>query len=240
MKIELFCSVCDNNSPVEVEVNETNMYELTCSKGHKSKCFVQVQKFELLFELGAYALLDGYTREAVSSFAVAIERLHEYCINILMIKNGASKELREQTFKMVSVNSERQLGAFYYLYVNEFQEPPEQISRTRVTFRNAVTHKGKIPTYDETIEYAEYVFGYMIRLLQKLRSMENISTHELQHYNDYQLPPYDCKDTSPSNIPSGKVVLSMIGTSSGNKDYSDKDFKLQLEQLKQRERWLYN
>lgn len=239
MKMNLYCHSCDLFYPIEIEINERNIYELECFEGHKTTCLLNQRKFEILYEIGAYALIDGYTREAVSSFAVAVERLHEYCINILLIKNGISKEDREKTFKMVSNMSERQLGAFYYLYLNEFGEPPEQISNKKSEFRNKVTHKGVIPTYEQVLEYAEYIFEYIIHLLQKLRTFKDIIKYELQYELDYQYPIYDYKD--PDLIPFQQIIVpSMIGTLSGERDFSDKNFNKQFEQLKNRERWLYN
>ncbi|WJF88585.1 hypothetical protein [Bacillus subtilis] len=240
MKMRLSCIECDLPTILETEISEKNVYELTCNNGHKKNYIVQIQKFELLYELAAYALLDGYTREAVSGFAVAVERLHEYCMQILLIKNSVSKENRDKTFKMVSRMSERQLGAFYYLYLSEFKEPPEQIQGERVKFRNNVTHNGEIPTYEKTLEYAEYIFNYIIRLLKKIRSIENIDQYELQYYRDYQMPTRVKEETLKGNPPTGMGVITMIGTSYGNWDYSDKNFKDQFEQLKKRERWLYN
>ncbi|MCY8951437.1 hypothetical protein MOE28_16710 [Bacillus atrophaeus] len=240
MKMKFFCLECDLPTIIETEISEKNIYELTCNQGHKKNYIVQIQKFELLYELAAYALLDGYTREAVSGFAVAVERLHEYCIQILLIKNSVSKENRDKTFKMVSRMSERQLGAFYYLYLNEFKEPPQPIPDTRTKFRNNVTHNGEIPTYEKTIEYAEYIFNYIIRLLKKIRSIENIDHYELEYYGDYQMPTVFMEETQKGNPPTGMCVISMIGTNRGNRDFSDKNFKIQFEQLKERERWLYN
>ncbi len=51
-----------------VGFREDGRYEMTCLKGHSSITFLQQQKFEILFDIGAHAIIDAYYREAVSSF----------------------------------------------------------------------------------------------------------------------------------------------------------------------------
>ena len=52
----------------KLEFRDDGRYEITCPKGHSSFTIPQQQKFELLFDIGAYAITDGYYREAISSF----------------------------------------------------------------------------------------------------------------------------------------------------------------------------
>lgn len=54
-----------------------------CSHGHKTTTIVQNPKYEILFDIGANAIVDGYYREAVSSFTSSLERFYEYSIKIL-------------------------------------------------------------------------------------------------------------------------------------------------------------
>ncbi|TWG61202.1 hypothetical protein [Bacillus subtilis] len=241
MKMRFYCLECESVSPIDVEINEKSDYVLTCPNGHRRNYLLQLKQFELLYELGAHALIDGYTREAVTSFAVSVERLYEYCIKIFMIKSGVSKDVRDRTFKMISNSSERQLGAFYFLYLNEFKESPEPIKNEMVNFRNKVTHKGEIPSYKDTLAYAEYIFNYIIKNLRQLRTINNIDHYELQYYSDYQVNPNFHTDTLNGNPPIGNVISTMIGTSSGDMDFIDRDFTVQFQKLKSRqERWLFN
>ena len=52
-----------------IEINDENLYEYVCPRGHQSFSQLSEEKFVLLFDLGALALLDGYAKEAVSTFA---------------------------------------------------------------------------------------------------------------------------------------------------------------------------
>ncbi|WP_281888416.1 hypothetical protein [Paenibacillus sp. YYML68] len=85
MKLKLVCSICareeeiQNLSETYVEVQEGSYYRVVCRKGHETTVFLQEEKFEILFEMGSMALLDGYPREAVSSFASSLERFYEFC-----------------------------------------------------------------------------------------------------------------------------------------------------------------
>ena len=47
-------------------------FRATCPHGHKTAIVLKAQKFEVLFDMGVSALLDGYCREAVTSFAAAL------------------------------------------------------------------------------------------------------------------------------------------------------------------------
>lgn len=163
------------------------IYEVNCSAGHSAIIHTQNFKFDLLFESGIQALRDGYFREAVTSFAVALERFYEFSISILIIdklkpqESGQfdSKALENyaQLWKNPLKLSERQIGAFYSLYFNEFGEAPvlfdEAFSKSvkhkvvpnPVSFRNRVVHAGYIPTYAEAIQYGEAVQYYVDILL---------------------------------------------------------------------------
>lgn len=70
----------------------------------------------------------------------------------------------------VSSQSERQLGAFIFLFTQHFKTKPELLHDNLVKLRNEVIHKGKIPTKDEAIKYGqeilELITGYLKKLIQ--------------------------------------------------------------------------
>jgi len=80
MRLMVSCMQClqefgkPSNEFARVEFRDDGRYELTCSVGHTTTTILQQQKFEVLFEIGAYAILDGYYREAVSSFSTTGQR----------------------------------------------------------------------------------------------------------------------------------------------------------------------
>jgi hypothetical protein len=151
------------------ELLNDQTFHLECPLGHKSVFIFNAPKFELLFDMGASALLDSFGREAVSSFAAAQERFHEFGIKVFLMKQNVSKEQLLTTWKLVANQSERQLGAYYFLYLLQFNTPPPT-RPNRVEFRNKVIHKGYVPTLAEAINYAEYIYDYIVDTLKALKS----------------------------------------------------------------------
>lgn len=175
MKLRISCPNCheeDSNhifNFVNVEINDDGVYNIKCNKGHRSIVLTHQPKFEILFDLGAMALLDGYPKEAVSSFAASLERFYEFCIEVILNSKGINYEQYLDTWKLVANQSERQLGAFYFLYLNEFGEVPIPFSNKQTAFRNKVIHKGYIPKYDEVVEYASSILEYIYSIGNNIR-----------------------------------------------------------------------
>ena len=77
----------ENRSPhlAEVSLKEMDAADvhsgkltLRCEQGHTTEVTLPIPAFELLFDFGSAALLDGYAREAVTSFASSFERFAEF------------------------------------------------------------------------------------------------------------------------------------------------------------------
>jgi hypothetical protein len=175
MKIPAHCPDClqtqegDPKIVAVLEVRDDNCYELVCPCGHQSFKVVQEQKFEILFDIGAYALADGYHREAVSSFTASLERFYEFFIRAAMIERGIPAEQTGRAWKSVSRQSERQLGAFIFLYLSEFKCAPTLMSNNDISFRNNVIHIGSIPTREEALQYGQHVLDIVRPTLRKAR-----------------------------------------------------------------------
>jgi hypothetical protein len=89
MRIPMFCVKCvQNGNPAmaflkNADVRDDGVYEIECPHGHSGVIAVQEMKFEILFELAANAIFDGYYREAVASFASGLERFFEFYVRII-------------------------------------------------------------------------------------------------------------------------------------------------------------
>ncbi len=206
MRLRTSCMKClevDGQPPElanSVELRDDGLYEVTCSRGHVTVTAIQEQKFEILFDLGAMALLDGYTREAVSSTAASLERFFEYYILVVSLKHGITYEQFSEAWAPISKQSERQIGAFLFFYLVENKKPleplilearPELDGRSRgdtptwSAFRNDVIHKGYIPSAEEVIEYGNLVYQFTYRLIGELKAsssefMTKATFHHLQ------------------------------------------------------------
>lgn len=186
-----------------VEFCDDGRYEIKCSFGHETTTVLQQQKFEVLFDIGAHAILDGYYREAVSSFTSSLERFYEFALRVLLEKASKSDELFQSCWKKVASQSERQVGAFVFLWASNFGEPPELLSNTQVSFRNDVIHKGKIPTREEATRYGNSVLDV---LRPKVLALKEHFSEEVLKVTYYHLR--DCRSDSDN-----EKHVSMMGIS---------------------------
>ncbi len=163
MKIRIECNKCRlEGIPYEKActyqaLSDKGLYKIVCDAGHESVVFIENHKFEILFESGIMALIDGYSREAVSSIASSLERFYEFYVKIICLKNGVYYDKIIANWKKVAAQAERQFGAFIFVYLMENKNPPKTLSNKLVKFRNKVIHRGYIPSDNEVIKYAKNV-----------------------------------------------------------------------------------
>lgn len=176
MKLLVTCSQCISKDArlfaTKLEVRDDGLYELICPSGHKSATRIQQLAFEVLFEIGVHAVIDGYYREAVSSFTASLERFYEFALKALVRNSGGGIDV-EKVWKPIQSSSERQLGAFSVVWSIVMGETPQLLpdsGPTSRSFRNAVVHKGKIPTRGEAVAFGQAVIEIMHPQIVKLRS----------------------------------------------------------------------
>jgi hypothetical protein len=166
-------SVFDGTSiptPFE-QVNNDGVYEVNCAKGHNSKTIIDNINFEILFEYGLNAIIDGYYREAVSSITSAMERYFEFFIKTILRNSTTDFDSISNVWKKISSQSERQLGAYIMLYFQAFGREPLLLNQNKeVPFRNSVIHKGYIPTKQEAIDYGNSVMKIIEQSLIDLKN----------------------------------------------------------------------
>jgi hypothetical protein len=183
MIVQLFCPKCAyavSKSLVdyaEIDVplpmsrlSDDGKYQVVCSNGHTSTVVLRNLKFELLFEMGINAIVDGYTRESVSSFSAALERFYEFYWRVAQAHLSISDDVTNTAWKVLSNQSERQLGAYVSASLLLMKESPRLLSPNReVPFRNNVIHKGCLPVAEEAIEFGDVVMALINEGLEKLR-----------------------------------------------------------------------
>ena len=153
--------------PSYVELRNDGRYEFICSQGHKTITILQQQKFEVLYEIGAYALIDGYYRESIASFTSALERFYEFFLLVKSLQNKIDTHIFNSAWKLISSQSERQLGAFIFSYTEQFSKQPTLLSQNNIAFRNSVIHKGTIPTKNEALDYGQAILNVVTPLLRE-------------------------------------------------------------------------
>jgi len=174
VKVFAPCMVCQKElghpsfEPIFVEYFDDRVGRLTCQRGHDSVILLQSQKFEVLMESGVNALEQGFTLEACSSFAAAVERAIEFALRVLCTVQGMPPETWAKTFGEMSRQSERQLGAFMISHALAFGTPyrPNSGFQDR---RNRVIHKGEILNAEQSHKFCEDAYDQIVALITKLK-----------------------------------------------------------------------
>lgn len=216
-----------------VELNEKGVYKLTCPNGHVKWYFIEEQLFQILYDLGALSLSDGYTREAVSSFSTALERFYEFIIKFILLKRNISENDISQYLRYINRQSERQLGGFAALYIIEFNTFPPVLDNKWIRFRNEVVHLGTIPNETKTFAYgqivANIIFDILIELKKKYKNRINTLINRVSNYN-YQLAKQKNQINEKINILS---LPRMIQLRIVNEEYFDRiDLRKEVNKYK--------
>ena len=174
MRLFTMCMAClkelghPSFEPLFVPYFDERILEFTCSRGHKNVQVIQSQKFEVLLESGANALLADFTLEASASFSTALERLYEFAFKVLIIDSGISNDSYAEMFKEMARQSERQLGGFLALHLVKFGTS-YTLNQSITEFRNSVIHKGLIPKPKDAKEFCSKVYDEILKITKKLR-----------------------------------------------------------------------
>lgn len=141
-----------------------------CEQGHTTVVTLPIPDFELLFEFGCSALLDGYPREAITAFASSHERFLEFACRFLLARANVSFQGIDAWWNDVKKQSERQLGSFIALWTANFPSPPPLLAQNLVELRNDCVHKGRIPPEDKAKSYGEGVLRAVVGGVVTLRN----------------------------------------------------------------------
>lgn len=188
----------------DADVLEGGQAKITCRNGHKTNFVIQAVKPEILSAIAGYAIVDGYYREAVTSFTAALERLYELYVHVVAKSKDVDQTEFENAWKLMSRQSERQYGAFAMLYLFEEGVAPKHLNSNKIAFRNNVVHKGIIPTKEKAIEYGKIVLEIMHEVALVFREkyskslsqivlnrMRNVSTQRAdEEYNAMMAPAF--------------------------------------------------
>ena len=182
MKILIPCSTCsfpDEDGLQDFRlyshsVNESGIYQFTCVHGHNATFVVQEEQFQMLFEISLNAIIDGYYRDAVASATAALERFYEFFTKVVWEAMEVPTLQGDEAWQAVAKSSERQLGMFISSHLMFDRTAPRLMKASgerppSVEFRNAVIHKGRIPSFAEAKIYVQAVLDLIVPSLQVLR-----------------------------------------------------------------------
>lgn len=145
-------------------LNDTGILEFYCSEGHKNNVIVQNFDFEILFGMALESMCDEYYRDAVFNFASALERCREFAIELICYEKKISVEDYKKFWKIMTNQSERQLGAFVALFLLRFgvtYKTSDEMTR----IRNGVIHKGSFVSLDDAKNYGDYVLDEIQKII---------------------------------------------------------------------------
>ncbi len=175
MKLRRICHFClideGIHSEAAIELDKWPFIEMQCKKGYRQRFMLSTELYELLFEQATRCLHDGYYREAIGTYNAALERFFEYAIEIML---GVKSEIDFTEFWKCILFSERQLGAYYALWVSTFNELPIKLDEKKVKLRNDVVHNGKLASRAEAESFGEYVYNYIVPCAKKTRGISPI------------------------------------------------------------------
>lgn len=254
MKLRINCMQCfqDQRHPSlefqPVETRDDGLYSSTCSNGHTTLTVIQEQKFEVLFDFGAMALIDGYPREAVTSIAAAIERFYEFYVVTTSLKHGMEITDFQKAWKHVENQSERQFGAYLFAYLIDHNggEPPvidnekpnligvsKGNTKTWKEFRNAVVHKGYIPSVSETLAYGNIAYLHLNELIADLKerseeAIQKVTFHHVSRANQ----------AANGNVVSTMSIPTLVSLVRG--EDPPESFEKALESVEEYRKWLHH
>jgi len=163
--------IIDVPMPVS-HLTDDGRYEVHCAAGHVSTVTVDNLKFELLFEMGLNALVDGYPRDAASSFSSALERFYEFYWHVATALHSIPQDQADSAWKVAAKQSERQLGMFVTANLLMTKQCPVLLNPNReVKFRNDVIHGGYVPSAAEAIAFGDVVMRLINDSLMTLRTL---------------------------------------------------------------------
>ena len=151
-----------------------------CPEGHESATVYDMRRYRVLLESATLALHDGYANESVSTFAAALERAHEFFVRVVLRARLVSSAQVDKVWKDVDSQSERQLGAFYFLWLVETGEH-YPLDQRYPTIRNRIIHKGRLATVAEAREFGVLVFDRLKKIEEALRTHQSAVAEEQAH-----------------------------------------------------------
>lgn len=152
--------------PLSGELDDAGYIHVRCDKGHDGIVVYDARRYEVLIKSAARAYVDGYTNEVVAVMSAALERSYEFYIRVSCRAKGVEPDAVDKAWKNISSQSERQFGAFQFLFLID-QGEVFKLDPTITETRNGVVHKGRIAREAEATDFAEKVYS-VIRKLESI------------------------------------------------------------------------
>lgn len=161
----VLCGIGTGSNSVVMDVTDSRIFRVTCPQGHEAYWLWDADRFEILYELGALALVDGYHREAVLNFYGALETFYGFFARLLAVRMQIDLATFEASWKLVSKQVERQIGFCASLYLAHFGRPMDFGFNLAdlAKIRNDTAHAGFFPSEAEATSVGKHVMNFITR-----------------------------------------------------------------------------
>jgi len=163
----------DPNLPpriIEVDFREDGIYEAVWPEGHKTITISQTEHCEMLIELAVHAYMERDFRGVISSGASGVDAYLNFHVAILLLSAGKTPEEVASLIKLIDQQENRRWGAFWALELQFGRSVLATMPQKQIDLRNAVVHKGKIPTPGQALEYVKAVCAFVAPLDKRLHA----------------------------------------------------------------------
>lgn len=173
--------------PISGEVDDCGYIHVNCDEKHYGIVVYDARRYQVLIQSAARAYVDGYTNEVVAVMSAALERTYEFYIRVSCRAKCIAIETIELAWKGISSQSERQFGAFQFLYLID-QGSPFKLDSSITETRNNIIHKGRIARESEAVDFAEKVFKRICDIEKAIQdSFAKEATEEAAHEVEQQV-----------------------------------------------------
>ncbi len=172
MQIPLICPTClkDEGRGVvyaPAQVNEAGLFQANCEHGHTIKAVSERPNHEWLITAAAYAIGDGYHREAVLNFAAALESAFDFYVEASLLQANLEMEAVRELLRQ-NRQDQRRAGMVSVCYLRDTGKQFPYLQRKWIEFRNDIVHNGRWPTRETGLEYAAYICESVLGLYEAL------------------------------------------------------------------------
>ena len=180
MKLLVTCPLCREAAPQHALLRDDGAADVECVNGHSFVVVSRHAKYEILFESASLALLEGYPREAAFGFCSSLEQFYAWFLQEVtqfrpsddsgtLSMDLVDKCEHDKTWRLVSAQSQRQLGAFFFSYLSFTGRAYSFVDlKWLTTMRNKVVHQGLLVTPGDAKSLGEKVWKEIRRLEDEL------------------------------------------------------------------------
>ena len=179
MKFYFICPVCSKidghplKSFFEDNLNEKDISEYQCPKGHKFIIVSRNDRYRILFDEAILQLQDGFYNNSILNAYTALEEFMKFFIKFMLFQRNKNVEEILEITKVIK-SSENKKGAFILsLYENLNKIIDKSKMDDLAKLRNEIIHDGKFIDSNLAYSYCEKIYDFINSILKELSDRYN-------------------------------------------------------------------